>query len=178
VPAYEQEQRLAASARARNEDYVDRRSQEAERSRGKKISAVCAAGPIKGSPTYTPHAPGPENPQASAPQRPLNNNQRRWRTLVEISMPEGQVTCSTIERMGFGGCFEAVVTAGDVAGGKPDPAMYRLACERLNVAPQKRLGVRCSVPQFEPRFWLGCDALAIYERLLHAVAGGRVGRNR
>ena len=61
-------------------------------------------------------------------------------------------TSATIERMGLGGCFEAIVTAGDVAAGKPDPAVYRLACERLNVAPQTALafddscaGVRAAI---------------------------------
>lgn len=44
-------------------------------------------------------------------------------------------TVSTIERMGIAEHFEAVITASDVAAGKPDPAVYRLACERLEIAP-------------------------------------------
>jgi beta-phosphoglucomutase-like phosphatase (HAD superfamily) len=44
-------------------------------------------------------------------------------------------TFATIERLGLGGCFDAVVTASDVEQGKPDPAVYRLACERLEVSP-------------------------------------------
>jgi HAD superfamily hydrolase (TIGR01509 family) len=44
-------------------------------------------------------------------------------------------TASTIERLGLGGCFDAVITASDVELGKPDPAVYRLACERLNILP-------------------------------------------
>ena len=48
-------------------------------------------------------------------------------------------TFSTIERMGLGGCFEAVITASDVAAGKPDPMVYRLACERMGIPPQKAL---------------------------------------
>lgn len=45
-------------------------------------------------------------------------------------------TVSTIERMGLAELFEAVVTASDVEKGKPDPAAYQLACERLRVPPQ------------------------------------------
>jgi beta-phosphoglucomutase-like phosphatase (HAD superfamily) len=37
--------------------------------------------------------------------------------------------------MGIAEHFEAVITASDVAAGKPDPAVYRLACERLEIAP-------------------------------------------
>ena len=48
-------------------------------------------------------------------------------------------TCSTIERMGLGGWFQAIITAGDVSAGKPDPAVYRLACERMNIAPRDAL---------------------------------------
>jgi len=44
-------------------------------------------------------------------------------------------TSSTIERMGLGGYFDAVITAADVVVGKPDPAVYQLACERMNVSP-------------------------------------------
>lgn len=42
-------------------------------------------------------------------------------------------TFSTIERLGLGGCFEAVITASDVSAGKPNPMVYRLACERMGL---------------------------------------------
>jgi beta-phosphoglucomutase len=45
-------------------------------------------------------------------------------------------TFATIEQLGLGGFFDAVVTANDVEQGKPDPSVYRLACERLQVSPQ------------------------------------------
>jgi beta-phosphoglucomutase len=48
-------------------------------------------------------------------------------------------TFSTIERMGLGGCFEAVITASDVTAGKPDPMVYRLACEHIGIPPQGAL---------------------------------------
>jgi len=40
--------------------------------------------------------------------------------------------------------FEVVVTAHEVADGKPDPAGYRLACERLGVLPDRTAAVEDS----------------------------------
>lgn len=48
-------------------------------------------------------------------------------------------TFSTIERLGLGGFFDAVITAADVAAGKPDPLVYRLACERIDLNPEQAL---------------------------------------
>lgn len=45
-------------------------------------------------------------------------------------------TVSTVERLGLGGYFEAIVTASDVSAGKPDPTVYRLACERMEIRPE------------------------------------------
>lgn len=48
-------------------------------------------------------------------------------------------TASTIERMGLGGYFDAVVTSADVVAGKPHPHVYQLACGRMNVVPANAL---------------------------------------
>jgi len=48
-------------------------------------------------------------------------------------------TFATLERMGLGGYFDAVITAADVAAGKPHPMVYHLACERMQVAAQHAL---------------------------------------
>lgn len=48
-------------------------------------------------------------------------------------------TASTLERLGMGGYFDAVVTAADVSVGKPHPQVYQLACACLNVQPQQAL---------------------------------------
>ncbi len=48
-------------------------------------------------------------------------------------------TASTIERLGLGGYFDAVVTSADVVAGKPHPQVYQLACERMNVHPANAL---------------------------------------
>ena len=44
-------------------------------------------------------------------------------------------TLSTLDRMNARHYFSAVITAADVSQGKPDPAVYRLACECLDVNP-------------------------------------------
>ncbi|HEX7895294.1 MAG TPA: HAD family phosphatase [Terriglobales bacterium] len=48
-------------------------------------------------------------------------------------------TASTIERLGLSAYFDAIITAADVNLGKPHPQVYRLACERLGVAPKQAL---------------------------------------
>lgn len=48
-------------------------------------------------------------------------------------------TFSTIERMGLSEHFETVITASDVVNGKPDPTVYRLACEKLGIPPAHSL---------------------------------------
>jgi HAD superfamily hydrolase (TIGR01509 family) len=67
-----------------------------------------------------------------------NLNGQRIASAVATSASEIR-TFSTIERMGMAEFFEVVVTASDVSWGKPDPMVYRLACERLAIAPQHAL---------------------------------------
>jgi HAD superfamily hydrolase (TIGR01509 family) len=47
-----------------------------------------------------------------------------------------QRACGTLNEMGIAYHFRAIVTADDVTLGKPDPAIYRLAAERLQLAPE------------------------------------------
>jgi len=42
---------------------------------------------------------------------------------------------STLQRLHLTGKFDALVSGNDVVAGKPDPAIYRLACERLRIEP-------------------------------------------
>ncbi|HEX6803290.1 MAG TPA: HAD family phosphatase [Terriglobales bacterium] len=48
-------------------------------------------------------------------------------------------TFATLERMGLGGYFDAVITSADVTAGKPDPMVYQFACERIGVAGEDAL---------------------------------------
>ena len=67
-----------------------------------------------------------------------NLNRQRIASAVATSASEIR-TFSTIERLGMAEFFEVVVTASDVSWGKPDPTVYRLACERLAIAPHHAL---------------------------------------
>jgi beta-phosphoglucomutase len=51
----------------------------------------------------------------------------------------------TLERLHLTEYFSAIVTGNDVADGKPDPAIYRLACRYLNTPPQNLLAVEDAV---------------------------------
>jgi beta-phosphoglucomutase len=50
-------------------------------------------------------------------------------------------TRSTLDRLRLTRRFNVIVTEGDVVRGKPDPAVYRLACQRLNVGPRHALAI-------------------------------------
>lgn len=50
-------------------------------------------------------------------------------------------TRSILSRMGLLTRFSAVVTGNDVSHGKPDPAIYRLACQRIHCPPSAAAAV-------------------------------------
>jgi beta-phosphoglucomutase len=86
------------------------------------------------------------------------------RVLMAIATSASEIrTVSTIERMGLGGRFEAIVTASDVFAGKPDPTVYRLACERMNVAPSEALAFddACSGVEAAKSAGMRCIGVAI-----------------
>ena len=65
---------------------------------------------------------------------------RRSKLAIAVATSASEIrTLSTIERMGLAEYFTAVITAADVSNGKPDPAVYRLACQRLNIPPELAL---------------------------------------
>lgn len=51
----------------------------------------------------------------------------------------GSRTWGTLRRFELDKRFAAVVTADDVSAGKPDPAVYRLAAQRMNISPENLL---------------------------------------
>jgi beta-phosphoglucomutase len=54
-------------------------------------------------------------------------------------------TQSTLKRLNLNQFFTAVVTGDDIEQGKPDPAVYRTACERLGVSPENALAFEDAV---------------------------------
>jgi HAD superfamily hydrolase (TIGR01509 family) len=69
----------------------------------------------------------------------LRELDRRGLTRAVATSASEIRTASTLERLGMGGYFDAVVTAADVSAGKPHPQVYQLACACLSVQPQQAL---------------------------------------
>ncbi len=81
---------------------------------------------------------------------------------------------STLVDLGLLNCFQAVVTGEDVLLGKPDAAIYQLACKRIGIAPRNLLaaedaisGVRAAVGA-----GLGCIGVASHEAPANLTAAG------
>jgi len=56
-----------------------------------------------------------------------------------------QRACGTLNELGIAHHFETIVSGDDVEAGKPDPAIYRLAADRLQLAPSSLLAVEDAV---------------------------------
>ena len=67
-----------------------------------------------------------------------------WRQAVASSAPPANIAV-ILEALGVGDCFQALVSAEDVAQGKPAPDVFLLAAERLGVPP-----ARCIVVEDAP----------------------------
>lgn len=63
---------------------------------------------------------------------------RGWRIALASNSP-AELCRLVLERLGIAGHFDTVVSVDDVQQGKPDPAIYLLAAERLGVAPRECL---------------------------------------
>jgi beta-phosphoglucomutase len=81
----------------------------------------------------------------------------------------------TLGRLKLTHHFKAIVTGNDVAEGKPDPAVYLIACERLGVAPQHTLAFEDAVSGIRAAKGAGLRCIGIAkqanaDRLCHAGA--------
>jgi beta-phosphoglucomutase len=70
-------------------------------------------------------------------------------------------TRSTLERLHLRHYFSAVLTGNDVENGKPDPAIYRLACRRLNVLPESVLAIEDAVSGIQAARGAGLKCLGV-----------------
>lgn len=81
-------------------------------------------------------------------------------TAIATSASEVR-THSTLERLELRHYFSAVITANDVEHGKPDPAVYRLACQRVNVPPESVLAIEDAVAGVEAARGAGLKCLGV-----------------
>ncbi|MFZ0320856.1 MAG: HAD family phosphatase [Candidatus Sulfotelmatobacter sp.] len=81
---------------------------------------------------------------------------------------------STLVELGLLGCFDVVVTGDDVRQGKPDPAVYSLARERLALNPNHVLAVEDAVSGVlaATASGLRCLAVALHEKPEILTAAG------
>jgi HAD superfamily hydrolase (TIGR01509 family) len=81
---------------------------------------------------------------------------------------------STLVELGLLNCFEAIVTGEDVIFGKPDPAVYRLACDRLRMEPHRLLAVEDAISGIKAAVGAGlrCVGVALHETPENLTAAG------
>lgn len=90
--------------------------------------------------------------QASADLKPINGTVEFIKNLRQTELCMGVATSAsrqrarwTLEQLELADCFAIIVSGDDVAIGKPDPAIYRLAAQRLSSGPESLLAVEDSV---------------------------------
>ena len=66
-----------------------------------------------------------------------------------------------LAKVGLGGLFNAIVTIDDVAAGKPDPEPYRLAAQRLGLAPSTCVALEDSPAGVRSAVTAGCMTIGI-----------------
>jgi beta-phosphoglucomutase len=69
----------------------------------------------------------------------------------------------TLRRLQLTECFDAIVTGNDVAEGKPDPAIYCVACEQLDVPPEQTLAFEDAVSGVHAARGAGIQCIGVGE---------------
>jgi beta-phosphoglucomutase len=82
--------------------------------------------------------------------------------------------CGTLKELGLAEYFETIVTGDEVVNGKPDPAIYRLAAERLQEAPENLLAIEDAVSGVKSARGAGlrCVGVSCPERAEELLAAG------
>jgi len=91
----------------------------------------------------------------------LNSASRAGIRIGLATSGGSQRTWGTLEELGLNQYFETVVTGDQVDSGKPDPAIYRLAAERLNERPNCLLAVEDAVCGVESARAAGMRCLGV-----------------
>ncbi len=66
-----------------------------------------------------------------------------------------------LSKLGIIDCFDALTSGKEVPKSKPDPAIYRLACDRLGVSPREAVAIEDSGPGITAAHLAGLRCLAI-----------------
>jgi HAD superfamily hydrolase (TIGR01509 family) len=90
--------------------------------------------------------------QGSTDLKPVCGSVEFIRSLKEIELCMGVATSAsqqrarwTLQHLGVADCFDVVVSGDEVQVGKPDPAIYLLAANRLSLSPESLLSIEDSV---------------------------------
>jgi HAD superfamily hydrolase (TIGR01509 family) len=81
---------------------------------------------------------------------------------------------STLVQLGLLSSFSVIVTGEDVTLGKPDPGVYRLACDRLRIEPDRLLAVEDAISGIKAAVGAGlrCVGVALHETPGKLIAAG------
>jgi HAD superfamily hydrolase (TIGR01509 family) len=81
---------------------------------------------------------------------------------------------ATLLELGLLNCFAEVVTGEDVLLGKPDPSIYRLACKRVGISPERLLAVEDAVSGLRAAVGAGlrCIGVASHEPPENLITAG------
>ncbi|MGH3087476.1 MAG: HAD family hydrolase [Rubrobacteraceae bacterium] len=71
------------------------------------------------------------------------------RPLGVASNSPRELVKEALSRSGLGGAFDIVLGSDDVSNPKPDPELYRTACERLGAEPERSVALEDSPPGVE-----------------------------
>ena len=90
---------------------------------------------------------------------------RSGATLALATSASRSRACSTLAELGLQNCFAEVVTGEDVLLGKPDPGVYRLACQRMGIASESLLAVEDAISGIRAAIGAGlrCVGVALHE---------------
>jgi HAD superfamily hydrolase (TIGR01509 family) len=85
---------------------------------------------------------------------------RGWRLGVASNSALPSITAALMG-LGIRECFGALASADEVARGKPDPAVYRLAMERLGVLPEHAVAIEDSAAGLQAAYAAGMSCIAV-----------------
>jgi HAD superfamily hydrolase (TIGR01509 family) len=108
--------------------------------------------------------------------RVVRELQRSGVALAMATSASRSRACSTLVELGLQNCFQVVVTGEDVLLGKPDATIYRLACKRIEIEPERVLAVEDAISGIRAAVGAGlrCLGVALHETPESLTAAGAV----